>query len=300
MKNKQFLAILLCLALAECTYAEPNTPYWRVDTNKMQGNVWSLTVADHVVLDDFEAYNDSNNLIYETWIDGGWNWTGSWIYLGIDPCEPIHGGTQSMRFDYYNNDPYLENYSEIEVDTCDLQVDSDWTASGAKALTLYFYGDPNNDASYTEQMYVGLEDSGGASSYAEVRYGDYGEDMNDVKIPEWQEWNTTLQDFNDGGVNLTDVRKVYIGFGDRNNPQAGGSGTVYFDDIRLYPPRCIAKYAPAADFTGDCAVNFADIRTMAEEWLTIGIKADLFEDNNVDFKDYAIMAEMWLEKHLWP
>jgi hypothetical protein len=37
-------------------------------------------------------------------------------------------------------------------------------------------------------------------------------------------------------VNLTDVNTIGIGFGDRSNPQAGGSGKMYFDDIRLYPP----------------------------------------------------------------
>ena len=366
MKKKQFLAVFLCLALAEGTQAEPSTAtqpipfdsatnisvctdlcwtpagdatyqevyfgteptslilvmtgdgtlktvnnaalsgplechrtyHWRVDTNEMQGNVWSFTVADHLVVDDFEAYNDSNNLIYDAWIDGFLNWTGSEVNLGTVPYAPVHGGKQSLIYDYNNSFDWGNGYySEVER-----QYDSpqNWTASGVKALTLYFYGDPNNDASYTEQMYVGSEDSSGASSYTEVRYGDYGEDMNDVKIPEWQEWNIALQDFNDGGVNLTDVRKVYIGFGDRNDPQAGGSGTIYFDDIRLYSPRCIAKYAPAADFTGDCVVDFADVGTMAEEWLTIGIKADLFKDNNVDFKDYAIMAEMWFEEHLWP
>jgi hypothetical protein len=90
-------------------------------------------------------------------------------------------------------------YSEIE---CEYTDPCDWTASGVKALSLYFYGDPNNDANDTEQMYLGLEDSNG--DYAEVRYGDgEGEDMNDVRIAEWQQWNINLQDFNEAGVDLT-------------------------------------------------------------------------------------------------
>jgi len=41
----------------------------------------------------------------------------------------------------------------------------------------------------------------------------------------------------DQGVDLTNVNTIGIGFGDRNNPQAGSSGLMYFDDIRLYLPR---------------------------------------------------------------
>jgi len=32
-------------------------------------------------------------------------------------------------------------------------------------------------------------------------------------------------------VNLANVNTIAIGFGDRNNPQPGGSGKMYFDDI---------------------------------------------------------------------
>jgi hypothetical protein len=37
-------------------------------------------------------------------------------------------------------------------------------------------------------------------------------------------------------VDLANVNAIAIGFGDKNNLQPGGSGTVYFDDIRLYRP----------------------------------------------------------------
>jgi hypothetical protein len=37
-------------------------------------------------------------------------------------------------------------------------------------------------------------------------------------------------------VGLTNVNRIAIGFGDKNNLQAGGSGWVFFDDIRLYRP----------------------------------------------------------------
>ncbi|GAG41578.1 unnamed protein product, partial [marine sediment metagenome] len=45
-----------------------------------------------------------------------------------------------------------------------------------------------------------------------------------------------LQEFAAQGVNLANVNMISIGFGDKNNLQAGGSGMVFFDDIRLYRP----------------------------------------------------------------
>jgi hypothetical protein len=52
----------------------------------------------------------------------------------------------------------------------------------------------------------------------------------------WTEWTIDLQAFADQGVNLANVNTIALGLGNRNNPLAGGSGTMYFDDIRLYPP----------------------------------------------------------------
>ena len=50
----------------------------------------------------------------------------------------------------------------------------------------------------------------------------------------WTEWNIDLQAFADQGVNLANVNSITLGFGNRSNPVAGGSGMVLFDDIRLY------------------------------------------------------------------
>jgi hypothetical protein len=52
----------------------------------------------------------------------------------------------------------------------------------------------------------------------------------------WTEWNIDLQAFADQGVNLSNVTSITLGFGNRANPTAGGAGSVFFDDIRLYAP----------------------------------------------------------------
>jgi hypothetical protein len=282
------------------------TCYWRIDevssdANVCKGDVWRFAVTDCVVVDDMELYTPgrtSPNSISNEWIDGVTNETGSLVDLGIAPAAPVHGGTQSMMYFYANDfDNGAGYYSEIEREYAD---PCDWTAHGAKALTLYFYGDPNNDATATERMYVGLEDS--SSSYAEVKYGDNGEDMNDLKIAEWQQWNIVLRDFNDGGVDLRNIKKLYIGFGDRIDPIVpGGWGIVYFDDIRLYGAQCIPEYGPDVDLNEDCVIDFADVDIIANEWLHNGnVTADLYEDNKIDFKDFAMLADYWLVEKFWP
>jgi hypothetical protein len=171
------------------------------------------------------------NEIYDTWQDGYYNGTGSLLVLGVTPAQPVHGGEQSMGY-YYDNSLATDYYSEIDVNTTgpsSLGISKDWTVSEPNVLTLYFYGDPANAAGDAEQMYVGLEDSSGVGSYADAKYAD----MNDITEPDWHEWNIALQDFGDSGVVLTDVNKVYIGFGNRAAPTPGGTGEVYIDDIRL-------------------------------------------------------------------
>ncbi len=81
----------------------------------------------------------------------------------------------------------------------------------------------SNDA---EPMYVALNGS-------TVVFHD---NPNAALIDTWTEWNIDLQAFADQGVNLANVNTIAIGFGDKKNPQAGGPGTTYFDDIRLYRP----------------------------------------------------------------
>ncbi len=84
-------------------------------------------------------------------------------------------------------------------------------------------GITTNDA---EPMYVALNGS------AVV----YHDDLSAAQIATWTEWRIDLQDFAAQGVNLANVNSIAIGFGDKNNLQAGGSGMVFFDDVRLYRP----------------------------------------------------------------
>jgi hypothetical protein len=99
----------------------------------------------------------------------------------------------------------------------------DWTENGVSTLTIWFRGDSANAA---ETLYVALNGS------AVVNH----DNPDAAQITTWTQWNIDLQSFADQGVNLANVNTIALGLGNKKNPVAGGSGTMYFDDIQLYPP----------------------------------------------------------------
>jgi len=209
------------------------TYYWRVDeVNNVNpdspwvGNVWSFTTANFLVVDDFESYNDLNpddpesNRIFNAWIDGyGIPTNGSVVGYENPPFAEqtiVHGGRQSMPFSYDNSIGYSEA-------TLTLTYPRDWTERGVTTLTIWFIGDAANAA---ETLYVALNGNAIVTN----------DNPNAAQVETWTEWNIDLQAFADQGVNLANVNTIALGLGNKNNPQAGGSGMMYFDDIRLYPP----------------------------------------------------------------
>ena len=82
-----------------------------------------------------------------------------------------------------------------------------------------------------EAMYIVVGNSTGAPAIV------YHDETAPTQIDAWTEWVIPTQVFADQGINLADVDNISIGLGDRNNPQPGGSGKIFIDDIRLYGPR---------------------------------------------------------------
>jgi len=224
------------------------TYYWKVNEvnlaetpTTLDGNVWSFTTRQFLVIDDFESYNDlettdpASNRIFNAWIDGyGTTTNGSIVGYENPPFAEqriLNTGKQAMPFFYDNSK--TARYSEAELTLSPAQ---DWTKHGITALSLSFCGDPNNAI---EQMYLKLNGSKVV----------YGGDAGDIKQKWYHQWNIDLASF---GVNLKNVTKLGIGFGNPTSPTPGGSGVVYFDDIRLYrvlpvPPAGIWIEAEAAD-----------------------------------------------------
>jgi hypothetical protein len=214
---------------------------------------------------------DVDNAIWANWHDGlGYvddqgvthpgNGTGSEVGDSNSPSYTeetiVRGGRQSMPY-WYNNSGSTGkfNYSEAKLTLTDTR---NWTEENVKALSLWFYGDPANAA---EQMYLAVANNTGAPAVVQ-----YPGDAGDLKKATWQEWNIDLREFT--GISLTDVNSIAIGFGNRNTPQIGGSGKMYFDDIRLYRARCVSSLLkPDADLSGNCVVDLADIEMMGADWL---------------------------------
>ena len=207
--------------------------YWRIDEannanadSPWTGPLWSFTTANFLVVDDFESYNDINegesgsNRIYNAWVDGYDDpLNGSQVgHLDAPFYEEtiVHGGNKSMPMNYNN----AVGKSEA---TLTLTSNRNWTENGVNTLTIWYRGEAANAA---ENLYVALNDS------AVVNH-----DNPDAALAtSWTQWNIDLQAFVDQGVNLTNVTSITLGLGNRANPTAGGSGIMYFDDIRLYPP----------------------------------------------------------------
>ena len=83
-----------------------------------------------------------------------------------------------------------------------------------------------------EPLYVAVSNSAGTP--AVVVHDDPAAATTDT----WTEWVIPLQAFADQGITLTNVDRIAIGLGTKGNMTiSGGSGKMFFDDIRLYRPR---------------------------------------------------------------
>jgi hypothetical protein len=205
--------------------------YWRVDEansanpdSPWTGPLWSFTTANFLIIDDMEAYNDldegeeGSNRIYLAWIDGFDNpaVNGSVVGYANPPFAEqtvVHSGNQSMPMSYDNS---AAAKSEA---TLSLTSNRDWTINGVDTLTIWYRGNSGNAA---EQIYVAL--NGGARI-------DH-DDPDAATLTSWTEWNIPLQAFADQGVNLANVDSITLGL----SSLTGGTGMMYFDDIRLYAP----------------------------------------------------------------
>jgi regulation of enolase protein 1 (concanavalin A-like superfamily) len=144
---------------------EPNQVYyWRIDevhtdATISTGRVWSFTVADYLIVDDFEDYDDVGNIIYYTWEDYYVNNTGMTVgHLEAPYAEQIivHSSSQAMYMRYDNDGTVNEGtpletagtlfYSEAQREW---QNPQDWTRRDVNSLTIWFRGIPASVGSFT-------------------------------------------------------------------------------------------------------------------------------------------------------
>jgi hypothetical protein len=215
------------------------TYYWKVDEvneaadpSVWQGNVWNFSTMEYLTVEDFESYDDDDNTIFDTWLDGFINETGSTVgYFDAPFAEQsiVNSGRQSMPLEY--NNAAAPFYSETDRDL----GSQDWTTGAADTLVVHFRGSaaatvdqPGNDP---ETLYLAVEDTAG--NVAVVTHPD----PDAAVTTQWQAWQIPFSDL--AGVDMTRVAVLYIGLGDRDNPAAGGTGLLYIDDIQIGHPLAV-------------------------------------------------------------
>ena len=209
------------------------TYYWRIDEiyngNPVKGPIWTFTVGDYLLVDDFEGYTDNDadgEAIWQHWIDGfGVPDNGAQVGYLLPPYAEqtiVHGGGQSMPLLYFNEAGVTNSEAALT-----LMAPRDWTAGGVEELSLWLRGD---SANAVDPLYVAISNAAGAP--AVIAHDDPGAATNTA----WKQWKISLQGFADQGINLTNVDKIAVGIGSKGGVAVGGSGTMYLDDIRLYRP----------------------------------------------------------------
>jgi len=279
------------------------TYYWRIDevndTNIWRGPVYSFRTG--LFIDDFERYNSTDD-VNANWPNNGYHPTGC-----IDPTIIGNAGLalirdstgKYLRYSYYHDSAAM-GFSEAKRP---YSGGVSFTGGGVifpepNTLRIDYLGSPTNAAdSVYDRMYVAIEDTAGnVAVYPNP-------DPYAQQVDNWTSWRIALTDINALGtphpVNLNAITGFAIGFGVRcdNYIFGGGDGNVMFDNIQLVPPYTPQGRQLTADFTCDCIVNFADFAIMGQEWLTSGIKADIYKDGNnrVDLMDLELLAEEWLK-----
>ncbi len=226
------------------------TYYWRVDeaagtdANAVSpGDVWSFTVADHLVIDDFEGYDLKEHFLYETWQTRGR------ADMSIEQAIAL-SCRQSMLFRYQ----YDSVWSSEVVGT--FAEPQDWVRPQAKVLEFMVRGAAGNVTK--GRMYVAIGDG-----QMEQRVP-YAGDLGVLADPQWHACRIALSDFNN--VNLAHVTSIAIGLRPATaDPQGRGTGTIYLDDILLRP--VLGLGGLQADLTADGTVDYPDLQRLAKDWL---------------------------------
>jgi len=208
------------------------TYYWQInEVNDVEvpasylSDIWSFTTQDYFAVDDFESYDDDCHRIFFAWQDG-WGHNGG---ESIDDCDvPAYGGNGTGAIVGADQAPFAEKTivhsgsqsmpmgydgagSEAQRE---FTAPQDWTKGGAQFLALSFAGNPVGNAS--GDVYVKINGVKKVVSPTATA----------LQSPVW---SLGIVDLASVSTNLSSVRNLAVGV------DSSGTGTVYIDDIRLYP-----------------------------------------------------------------
>ena len=196
------------------------TYFWQIrEVNEAEsptthlGQVLRFTTVESLGIDDMERYEDAEfKEIWATWADGFTETSNGGLVgnggSGAPETDIVYGGRQSLPLHYDNR---TTSYSETTVQIADLAIGSNWTRLGAQTLALYFHGSLGN----TGRLYVKV------NGIKQVYEGDPDALAQAI-------WQPFLVDVTLPSMTPDNVRTLTIGV-----ENAGSSGVVYIDDIRL-------------------------------------------------------------------
>jgi hypothetical protein len=160
---------------------------------------------------NFRGYYSSNGSTWQSMSWGAQNISmGTNVYIGLAVTSHNAAATCEGKF------------SNVTITGT---VGTQWTSQ-----------DIGITSNVAEPLYVAVSNSTGVPAVV------VHDDANAAQIDTWTEWVIPLQTFADQGINLSNVDRIAIGLGTQGNMTVpGGSGKMYFDDIRLYQPRETAE-----------------------------------------------------------
>jgi hypothetical protein len=237
-----------------------------------------------LIADNFEDYNDLLGFRpFDIWRDGlvvvdpytgeitPGNGTGAAVghmWLPFMEVTTVHSGGQSLPV--YINNTQTPFYSET---TKALDTPLDFTTQGADTLSVSYYIDQTSNLTASDRVYIGIEDDKG-------NILTQSEEGAEIKTGSWQELNLDLSVVDDENFNLSSITKAYLGVGDRDNPQPGGTGLIYFDDILLLWEHLTAFNPYPADGATDISTKPVEFQWSAAN--IPGVSHNVYFGDNFD------------------
>ena len=169
-----------------------------------------------------------------------------------------HEGGKAMSMKYTFNstgiDSVYREFSPVQ----------NWSFANtnAKTLAIYLRGTGNNMSLAS----VGLQLRDSSNHDSTTIFYPTPDDI--VRGESWVQWNVSTDSFAAAGFSINSVKRVSILL-DSGAISTANRGTIYLDDVRLYPSRCVNQTNDIgiADITNDCSVDNDDLLVITNDWL---------------------------------
>jgi hypothetical protein len=243
------------------------TYFWRVDqidgeTSAIYpGEVWSFTAQAALIIDDFDDYENYEDLLL-VWEEQGSAW--SYISTGF----AASGDSILIWLNHPDQTPEEKGSHGSLI----LRRDMDFTKYGIRALAFDFASDMNHG--FIQDIYIELSDG---TTTARVK-------IDDPVITHNRAWGLVDIDLaRFTGVDLSQIKSLAMGISVASDSDQTVS--AFFDQLRLLPQRCVPERSLVSDLNGDCVIDAVDLEILSDHWLesTVEVTAAEPPDPNTWF-----------------